>query len=91
MINCIRISSLNLIKKYTSQLEFKLRVTKLAKHDGHVHALLHCRHCSVIGTVIRKPRLSGFVNLLYAAFELLVTFHVSHSYITNIKHKSTTV
>lgn len=60
--------------------KFKLGVAKLTKHNGHVHALIHCRNSHVDRTDCRKPGLSGFLYFLYAALELLMAFYVIHTW-----------
>lgn len=59
------------------------RTVKLAKHNGHIHALSHDRDCYVIGALLRKSRLSRLLNLFDTLLELFMAFHIHHPFFLN--------
>jgi len=63
------------------------RTVKLAKHNGHIHALSHGRDCYVIGALLRKSRLSRLLNLFDTLLELFMAFHIHHPFFSQrIRH-----
>lgn len=79
MVNA-SISSIRFLTIRVKWSKFKLRVSKLAKQNSHVHTLYHRWNSYIIGAISSKPGLPGLLHFLYASLELLMTYNIGHTW-----------